>query len=230
MKTSNKILLGVAVSIIAVVVLFPLLMLRISIGQNIIGEHVRSLTDVRQTKTFPINDFTGIQAEGVWDIQLIQGESYQVNIEAPEDYQDYLVVEKVDNILHLSLKERPNDTPLVLKATVALPTLSELQIDGLTRVHFTGFTSEHFTIRSGGHTTIIGTGNTIESLHVNGDGFLKLNLKENLVTHADLRYHGLVDIALSMAGGKLTGLIDGFGKVVYDGEVEEYTLERNVWE
>jgi hypothetical protein len=33
-----------------------------------------------------------------------------------------------------------------------------------------------------------------------------------------------------MAGGTLSGLIDGFGKVLYDGEVKEYTLKRNIWE
>jgi hypothetical protein len=46
------------------------------------------------------------------------------------------------------------------------------------------------------------------------------------VINAELRYEGVYKIELSMAGGELTGTIEGVGKVIYDGEVRKESIRK----
>lgn len=233
MKTSNKILLGAGISILVIVGILPLIVLRIMLGQNLFADHVETMKQERTTRAFMIKDFSGIHAAGHWDLRIQQSENYAVTIEAPESVLDILIVEKKSNQLDLMLSdsdvEHPHQIVKVI-ATVTLPSLSTLELQGLNRIHFAGFSSEQLSIHADGHTTITGEKNILQDFHLKAEGFVAMNLEESPVTNAKLECNGWVKIRLFMAGGTLSGLIDGFGKVLYDGEVKEYTLERNIWE
>lgn len=231
MKTSNKILLGVGISIPVIIVILPLIVLRIVLGQNLFADRVETLKQENMTREFMIKDFSGIHVAGHWDIRIQQGENYAITIESLESVLDVLSVEKKRNQLELILSdvEHPHQIVKVI-ATITLPSLSSLELEGLNRVHLAGFSSEQLSIHADGHTTITGKKNILQNFHLKSEGFVAMNLEESPVTNAELECNGWVKIRLFMAGGTLSGLIDGFGKVVYDGEVKEYTLERNIWE
>ncbi len=233
MKTSNRILLGVALGIAVMLVMLPLFILRVTVERNTLDESGKLSTDTIPTKTFSLQDFVGIHADGYWDIEIVQGKEYRVDVNVPDDIVDRLIVRIDENkMLSLARKYSPQESvePIRLQASITLPALSRLSIKNLGRIHFTGFTTDALTIEANGHSTIIGATNNIRNLILNSQGFVKVDLKESKIANAELFCGGLVNIDLNMAGGTLSGLIDGFGKVLYSGEVSEYTLERNIWD
>lgn len=120
-----------------------------------------------------LKNFSEIHADGHWDFRIQQGENDAVTIEAPEFVLDVLIVEKKSNQLDLRLSnvEHPHQIVKVI-ATVTLPSLSSLDLEGLNRVHLAGFSSEQLNIHADGHITILGDNNSIQDFHLKTAGFL----------------------------------------------------------
>jgi len=228
MKTSNKILLISSSSIIGMVIVF-LIIFRLMLGNNITTETERPKDSDKPlvSREFPLADFTGIEVSGHWEVKLTHGETTQVMIRAPEDVMENLLVEKQAGTLILSRDKKWRAGFEKVTALITMPSLSQIQLRGLVGLELSGFNSKSLTIYTEGSTSITGKGNHIHSLYLRGKGLSKLNLRRNSVISADLRYKGVYKIELSMAGGELTGKIEGAGKVIYDGEVQKESIHKD---
>jgi hypothetical protein len=225
MKTSNKILLISGSSLIGMVIVF-LLIFRLTLGNNITTERPIDSDKPTVSRDFPLAGFTAIEVSGHWEIELTRGETTQVKVKAPEDVMENLSVEKQAGTLILRTDKKWRRSPGKVTALITTPLLSDLRLSGLVSLELIGFTSESLKVYTTGSTSITGKGNHIHNLYLKGEGLSNLSLRRNAVINADLRYEGVYKIELSMAGGELTGKIEGVGKVVYDGEVRQESIRK----
>jgi len=171
------------------------------------------------TQSFPLKYFSKIKASGNWDLDLKNGDIYEIKIEAPEYLLANISLEKDGELLDLRLRKGWRTKKDKLKASITFPTIKSLRVSGAVNVHLKGFNSERLKIKASGSTNINGDSNKIYYMSVKGSGAFQLNLKDNPVTFAEVDLSGASLVELTMAGGDLKGEISGSGKVVYDGEI-----------
>jgi len=223
MKVSNKIL-WVAIGGLFGCVVALLLFIRVSTAPLIDRvEPERSVSGSKQpiSQSYPLKYFSGIHASGKWNLKLQRGETYRVEIEAPEYLMGGLIVEKEKDVLNLGLEKGWRLKGGELKARVTMPSLKSLRASGSTTAYMNGFESERLKIRASGSTKLGGQANKIYYLTLKGSGSTQLDLMGNPVTFAEIDLSGSSTISVSMAGGDLKGSISGSGTVVYDGEIRD---------
>ena len=222
MRTSNKILLaGAASPILSVFILALILkMLPLEIKSTDTAEVDKSSWT---TRIFPLEEFHGISSKGIWEIHLVQGDDYLVEIKAPEDMFKMISVNRMDQTLLLDyakapeqLQDRPN-----INALIHLPYLSEINVQGASYLYLSGITTDSVSIHSEGLLKLLSADCTIENLSFTGNGMSRLDLSETPVTNADIQCGGLFSIDILMNGGYLIGMIDGFGTFTFEGNVSE---------
>jgi hypothetical protein len=221
MKTSNKLLLVSASSLI-VIMLVLLLALKIALEASTDIEKTAKSEVAKLTRQFPLEDFTAIQVIGHWEIDIGRGDTRQVIAEAPDNVMDTIIVEKHGQTLILENKQRFGE----VRASIKVPSLVDLRLKGLISLKLSGFETDTLSMRTSGATTIKGAGNKIRDLSVSAEGVTNLDLRENPVTNADLRCEGVYKIELSMAGGELSGKVKGVGEVIYNGKVSKEGIVR----
>ena len=100
-----------------------------------------------ETKTYAYSDFSELQVSWTYQVALAQADHYSVRVEAPDFLIPYLDVKLTGKRLVLGTKEMPRDirkkVEMVLKhneirAWVAMPELSALQMSGASQLNATG--------------------------------------------------------------------------------------------
>lgn len=226
MKASNKILwLAVGGLFAGVVVL--LVLIRVSASPP--AERAEPMPEVSGSnawvsRSFPLKFFRGVHASGKWHLTLQNGQTYAVEIEAPEYLLQGLVVEKEKDILRLGLEKGWRLKKGELRAHVTLPSLESLHVSGSVTVDMNGFESERLKINASGSTRLAGRGNKIYYLTLKGSGSSRFELADNPVAFVEMDLSGSSVVDVTMAGGDLKGSISGSGKVVYDGDVRDQEL------
>ena len=222
MKTSNKILWISSSSLIGVALVL-LMALRISLGTGLDLEKHNDTEKTRVSRHLPLSDFTDVELDGRWEVELRRSDAEQVIVEGPEDMIDELYARKEGKKLLLERKKhRSNKSKLT--ASISMPSLDYLRLSGVIELNMNGFETSSLSIRTEGVTSIRGTKNSIQDLHLRGEGVSKLDLRKSPVTNANLDYEGVFKVRLSMAGGELTGKIEGVGKVLYDGQISRKAI------
>ena len=114
---------------------------------------------VTEDKDF--TDFTCVDIEGAFDVEIVQSNSFSVTISADEDYFDYIVVSKMGDTLKISIEPRHTFTDFtvgarILKADITMPALYGLEISGATEANISGFTSSgDFRVNVSGASTLV---------------------------------------------------------------------------
>jgi len=105
---------------------------------------------VTEEKDF--TDFTRVQVEGTFEVEIIQSDTFSIIISADESLFDYVEVSKVGETLRIYLNPRHTFTDFTftgktLKAKITMPNLYGLQLSGATAATATGFkSSEDFNL------------------------------------------------------------------------------------
>ena len=223
MKASNKIL-WIAIGGLFGCVIALLIFIRVSTSP--LMERVEPMPEVTGSKalvsrSYPLKYFSGIKASGKWNLQLQSGETYAVQIEAPEYFLEGLIVEKEKDVLNLDIKRGWRLKSGELKAQVTLPSLKSLHVSGSVTVDMNGFEGERLKIKASGSTRLGGRANKLYYLTLKGSGSTKLDLLDNPITFVDIDLSGSSAVSVTMAGGDLKGSISGSGTVVYDGDIRD---------
>ena len=87
------------------------------------------------TKDYDYKGFTGISANGIYDVKLEKSNTWKVSISAPEELEDYIEVKVSNGKLILSLKQVPirvskKYNNWTLTAYVSMPALYSLSLSG----------------------------------------------------------------------------------------------------
>lgn len=228
MRTSNKILLGVA----AVILLAGLISI---VGVRILSQRYlrQSSVDIENrifsedewiTAEFQFSGFDRLKFLGGWEIELEQGDSYEVTVELPGPLREYLVAEKKGDTLVLDASDIISLRQRQLSARIMLPDLQELKGAGGLQVDMRGFTGKNLTLETSGAMEMAADECRFENLTIEVSGGVTADLRDMPVVNADVNSSGAADLKLRLDGGRLTGHVSGAANIEYYGKVSENSL------
>jgi hypothetical protein len=188
--------------------------------------------------------FSGISAEGAFDINITQGDENTLSVEAGSKVLDKIKTEVKDGVLQIS-SEGNLSTDSAMRISIVLSTLKSLDCSGACRVHGSGlFKTEHLRLE------VTGAGQTdleteVEKLEIKLSGAGKLflsgkanELEASLDGAGQLKaIHFISDKAvLSLSGASnadvnvkkdLQGHVSGASSLIYAGSPEHESIESS---
>lgn len=227
MKTTTKIVFGITGALVIAVVALAITA-RVSLERVLTagdgGEEVE-LTGTRVEREYDIRDFTEIEVHGGWQISVRQAEEFAVGVGADEALIDRITVEQDGDTLVVGSERWSWTNDAQLRLEVAVPRLSRLAVEGGAEVRLSGLDTESLEIEVDGAGDIQGVDARIGELELQIDGAANVDFVESRVRNADVSISGAGEVALTMAGGELTGRISGVGSVTYGGEVSRESVD-----
>ena len=183
----------------------------------------------RTSGNFELKDFRNVIFEGAWEVDLIQGNDWHVELSYPEDLEDEIRVEVENNRLVLDSGnwhmrdwgwwKDGQDTHMT--ARIIMPELHAVEITGTTKLDFSGFEGDHISITISGAGHVEGDDGRYDELTVTMSGAGHVDMRDVIVIDAEVTISGAGYVKLSMNGGVLSGDLSGFGNIVYSGTVTD---------
>jgi hypothetical protein len=94
------------------------------------------------TKELDFSDFTNVEVDCTFKVEITHSDSYRVSITASEKLFDYINVTKSGNTLRISLRPFRFHVQSPLEARIAMPALNKLRLAGATKSVVSGFGSQ----------------------------------------------------------------------------------------
>ncbi len=178
------------------------------------------------TMTFDVADFQRVDIEGLWQVNLTQGDEWRVEVSHSEDLEDDVNVYVRGDRLVLNRRSsggwrwwRRSETRL--SAEIVMPELNELELAGANQLDLSGFAGDRLILEVAGANQVEGRDGRYESLDLSVAGASEINLGGIVVTDAKVDLAGASKVTLSMNGGVLAGSMAGAGAIGYYGTVAE---------
>lgn len=171
-----------------------------------------------------LTGFDSIWLDGSWSVTLQPGE-FEVITSIPDRVADDVTVEVTGDTLRLRVRPGARGVNAGLAATITLPDLESVEVDGSAEVRLERFDLDELEIEVDGAASITGVDNTVTELIVDVDGAASVDLAESRIVHAEVDLDGAARVGLFMDGGELTGEIDGLGSVTYSGAVADVDVD-----
>jgi hypothetical protein len=95
------------------------------------------------TQEFPLSDFTRVEANDTFNVEIQQGAAFSVKVTTDDNVMVYLRVSKNGDTLELAVRSGysyPNST---FRAQVTMPDLRQLSVSGASHATASGFTAWH---------------------------------------------------------------------------------------
>lgn len=232
MRKSNIALLS-ALGVLALIVVVCVGLGRIAVSRMMSGEGERIAVDFsnKMSMNFDVEDFRGITLMGAWEVDMEQGEDWEVELTFPKDLEDYLEVETRGDQLILNPGSRGRHTwgwkwwgqkqNMRLSARITMPELQELNIAGASDVDMSGFDGNHLTITISGAGNIEGNDGRYDDLTLTMSGAGNVDFRDMEFKDAQVILTGAGNVELGMDGGVLSGNLSGFGNIEYYGSVRD---------
>lgn len=167
------------------------------------------------TKELDLSGFDAITVNGSSDMELFQGESFQVVVKANEEVFDYIDYKVEDGILILETKDQVNIRAEEYDVTITLPVLKELIVNGAADVDIKkGYAaSENLNVQVNGAGDFDLSGIAVPSLSftLNGAGDIEADGLD--VDKLSVAVNGAGDINVSGKAGKASFRISGAGDI-----------------
>ena len=167
------------------------------------------------TQTFDVKGFTGIEIDGHVELNVNVGEKFAVEVSGSEADMERLRVEVRDGVLHIFKERRKKGSKRgrsrELQATISLPELNSIQIDGMSDAKIENVDSDRFELSVDGHGDVTLTGKCGTS-EINIDGHGKIEGRDFKCNNVSLDVDGHAVIEL-YAGETLAVDIDGHADV-----------------
>ena len=167
------------------------------------------------TQTFDVKGFTGIEVDGHVELDVIVGEKFFVEVSGREADLERLKVEVRDGVLRIYKERRKRgsrrERSRELYATIALPKLNSVDIDGMSDGEIRNIDSDNFSLSVDGHGELALSGKCGTSV-IDIDGHAEIEGREFKCKNVSLKIDGHGEIEL-YADETLAVDISGHGDV-----------------
>lgn len=235
MKNSTKFILIV---LAAIVILFVVLTVTTI---NIVSEHLVIVEDEgdfrvnvtaaegeRIEREYNFTGFNELEIAGSWDILVIQDADYRITVDVYESDESVYEVSKSGGALRLGMENlRISGRVHGASATIYMPELTDIHVDGAVNMNIEGFTQDNFSLSLNGAGNFNGDDCDIENFIFQSNGAVNVNFGESEIENADVYLGGAGLVELNMTGGVLEGKLDGFANLEYSGEVSRLAVEKD---
>ncbi len=222
MKSSRIVLIAGAAAL-ALLIIFSLIYLKLSIGSDISYSRDADIELSGETvdKAVDTSGISEISLEGVWKIDFSHSTESEGTLTVPVEYSDNVVVSRRGRLLTIGLGKEQSSTPLGgFSIVLPLASLEKLNIDGAVDGVLQDFEAESLDFRLHGAVNLTGRGLKAAKFSVISDGASNLNLSSSLFRDVQLEMKGASNVELKLDGGILKGKIEGIGSVTYTGRGE----------
>jgi len=223
MKVSNKILSGALLGVLGIGILI-LLVVKFSLDDRLSHKKPSVKSSEIGVKEIKLAGFKAVVLKGNWQVRIVQADEETIRVEGSEDLLADLLVHHKGSLVELHIPEHKKDKRKLF-LDVTMPRIKSLKILGVADVSISGFILEDFVIHAEGVTSIHGENGRTEKLAFKGKGVSKLNFQDFPTRSANLAGKGVIKIELTMAGGELTGSIEGVGHVRYKGKAGHESIQ-----
>lgn len=187
----------------------------------------------QETKEYKFNNFTGIDASWIYQVELVQAPRHAVRVDAPEYLMPFVNVDVRGGILVLSVGDLPRDVRRrvengsrnQVRVYVSMPDLTVLRMSGAAKLTAKGdFSSrKNFEMRLSGATTVQGLSIKASDADIDASGAAKFDL-EGKFDKMNVRGSGSLN-AIIAADIKTTDLgLSGATKLSLKGKLGDVTL------
>ncbi len=235
MKNSTKFILIV---LAVIIVLFVVLTI---ITRNIVNDHLVitedegsfriNITDDEGTRVEREYDFSGfdeLDISGGWDILVIRDDEYRITVDFYESAESGYEVKKSGEALKLGMEKAYLSGKFHgASATIYMPDLSTVNVDGAVNMNIEGFTEDSFSLRLNGAGSVIGEDCDIENLNLVSNGAVNIEFDDSEIENAEVYLSGAGNDELNMTGGSLEGQLEGFANLEYSGEVSRVDVDKD---
>ena len=94
------------------------------------------------THVVDVNNFSEIEVSHTFNVAITQGDSFSVSVRVDDNMVEHLRVERTESKLQFGLKDGSNNN-ITLEASVVVPDLDYLDVNGVSRVEVLGFELDH---------------------------------------------------------------------------------------
>ena len=187
----------------------------------------------QETKEYKFNNFTGIDASWIYQVELVQAPRHAVRVDAPDYLMPFVNVDVRGGILVLSVGDLPRDVRRrvengsrnQVRVYVSMPDLTVLRMSGAAKLTAKGdFSSrKNFEMRLSGATTVQGLSIKASDADIDASGAAKFDL-EGKFDKMNVRGSGSLN-AIIAADIKTTELgLSGATKLSLKGKLGDVTL------
>lgn len=187
----------------------------------------------QETKEYKFNNFTGIDASWIYQVELVQAPRHAVRVDAPDYLMPFVNVDVRGGILVLSVGDLPRDVRRrvengsrnQVRVYVSMPDLTVLRMSGAAKLTAKGdFSSrKNFEMRLSGATTVQGLSIKASDADIDASGAAKFDL-EGKFDKMNVRGSGSLN-AIIAADIKTTVLgLSGATKLSLKGKLGDVTL------
>jgi len=96
-----------------------------------------------ETETFDFSDFTKIEAQNGFQVELTQSSTYSIEITTDDNVQEYIEVTKSGDTLRVRLTGFRYYRSVTLEAKITMPDVYGIDLSGGSQADITGFSSSH---------------------------------------------------------------------------------------
>ena len=147
---------------------------------------------------FSFTDFTRISAGGTFNVEVIQGAAYSVNVTVDDNLQSYLEVTKDGDTLKVGMRKSYSYNSTHLKAVVTMPRLVVFDLSGVSKGSVSGFNlTDDFILNVSEASQANFTGMVVNKLTLDISGASRANGSVNASGNASLQASGASTITLS---------------------------------
>lgn len=187
----------------------------------------------QETKEYKFNNFTGIDASWIYQVELVQAPRHAVRVDAPDYLMPFVNVDVRGGILVLSVGDLPRDVRRrvengsrnQVRVYMSMPDLTVLRMSGAAKLTAKGdFSSrKNFEMRLSGATTVQGLSIKASDADIDASGAAKFDL-EGKFDKMNVRGSGSLN-AIIAADIKTTDLgLSGATKLSLKGKLGDVTL------
>jgi hypothetical protein len=219
MKTSDKIVLA-TIGAISLGIVGALLMLRVSLQNS--GMGVPEGEMVR--KKVALSGFDRMECSGQWNIMVTRGDSFDIEISAPESIIDSITL-RVDGATVRFPDPAVPFARVDIAAEIVMPSCTEIRNQGMTRVHLDGFYQDTLTINASGASALTAAGCSTGYLRVHAGGTATVDFSQSAARGSHVLLSGASRAGLMLDGGELSGVVDGASTLSYRGDVSAVSVD-----
>lgn len=184
------------------------------------------------TKSFDFKNFSGIEAGGLVNVNVVKSDVYKVNLKVPDILEPYLRVKVQGDELKIGLENVPSKISrkigdMRIEANVSMPVLRSLELSGVAQFR----SDDEFEIPDRGFKLETEGASRVNKLIVNardidaeiqGASYVSL---DGVFDTAEVDMSGASKALLGVSAGKIAIDLSGASKPTLRGEFDEISLE-----
>ncbi len=171
------------------------------------------------TVTFELSGFTEVAVSSVFNVEVTRDDAFLVEVTIDSDAVDRVDVTRSGPTLRLSLTQGESLDLETIQATITMPAIDRVDLDGVINLSMSGFDEDALSVRVDGVSSLTGQAMTVDSLSAEVLGVSELDFAATSpISSATVEVEGVSQATLNMdVGADLSGAVRGTSTLFYFG-------------